>query len=225
MRLMQKSFMKKIFIIIAIVCLAISVQAQKTVSAANAQKRDVKSFHSLDVSSGIKVLLTKGNEEALAVAAGDPAYLDYIETTVSNGVLKITRNQDWKFWNQWKNWNVTVYLSYTNLKSIKASSGANITGDNLSFVDLDVKMSSGAFAELEGRSDNLSVDASSGAMFKGYELTSTKCMAETSSGAGIQVNVAKELNARASSGGSIRYKGEGLIRDIKVGSGGTVKRQ
>ena len=38
------------------------------------------------------------------------------------------------------------------------------------------------------------------------------------------VNVSKELNAKASSGGSIRYKGEGLIRDIKVGSGGTVRR-
>ena len=39
-----------------------------------------------------------------------------------------------------------------------------------------------------------------------------------------RANVSKELNAKASSGGSIRYKGEGLIRDIKVGSGGTVRR-
>ena len=217
--------MKKILLFASIIFLGLSTHAQKTVAESNAQKRSVKSFHSIDVSSGIKVLLTKSDNEELAVAVGDPAYLSYVETSVEDGVLKITREQDWKFWNQWKNWNVTVYLSYKDLKSIKASSGANITGTDLSFNNLDVKMSSGAFAELGGSTNNLSVDLSSGAMFKGYDLTTTKCIAETSSGAGVQINVSKELNAKASSGGSIRYKGEGLIRDIKVNSGGTVKRQ
>mgnify|MGYP001809707508 CR=1 FL=1 len=216
--------MKKILLFASIIFLGLSTHAQKTVAESNAQKRSVKAFHSIDVSSGIKVLLTQGDKEELAVAAGDPAYLEYIETTVKDGVLKITRDQDWKFWNQWKNWNVTVYLSYKDLKSIKASSGANITGTDLSFNNLEVKMSSGAFAELEGSSADLSVETSSGAMFKGYNLNTSKCLAESSSGGGVQVNVSKELNARASSGGSIRYKGEGLIRDIKVGSGGTVRK-
>lgn len=216
--------MKKILLFASIIFLGLSAHAQKTVAESNAQKRAVKSFHSIDVSSGIKVLLTQGDKEELAVAAGDPAYLEYIETTVKDGVLKITRNQDWKFWNQWKNWKVTVYLSYKDLKLIKANSGAHISGSNLSFNNLEVNMSSGAYAELEGNTTDLSVEASSGAMFKGYNLTTTKCLAESSSGGGVQVNVSKELSARASSGGSIRYKGEGLIRDIKVGSGGTVKR-
>lgn len=216
--------MKKILLFASIIFLGLSAHAQKTVAESNAQKRAVKSFHSIDVSSGIKVLLTQGDKEELAVAAGDPAYLEYIETTVKNGVLKITRNQDWKFWNQWKNWKVTVYLSYKDLKLIKANSGAHISGSNLSFNNLEVNMSSGAYAELEGSTTDLNVEASSGAMFKGYNLTTTKCLAESSSGGGVQVNVSKELSARASSGGSIRYKGEGLIRDIKVGSGGTVKR-
>lgn len=216
--------MKKILLFASIIFLGLSAYAQKTVAESNAQKRTIKSFHSIDVSSGIKVLLTKSDREELAVAVGDPAYLGYVETSVQDGVLKITREQDWKFWNQWKNWNVTVYLSYKDLKLIKANSGANISGTDLSFNNLEVKMSSGAFAELEGSTNSLSVDVSSGAMFKGYDLTTAKCMAETSSGAGVQINVSKELNAKASSGGSIRYKGEGLIRDIKVGSGGTVKR-
>ncbi|MFN3300049.1 MAG: head GIN domain-containing protein [Sediminibacterium sp.] len=216
--------MKKILLLASIILLAMGTYAQKTVAESNAQKRSVKSFHSIDVSSGIKVLLTQSDKEELAVAAGDPAYLEYIETTVKDGVLKITRDQDWKFWNQWKNWKVTVYLSYKDLKSIKANSGAHISGSDLSFNNLEVKMSSGAFAELSGNVNALSVDASSGAMFKGYELSAKTFEGESSSGGGVQVNVSKELNAKASSGGSIRYKGEGLIRDIKVGSGGTVRR-
>lgn len=187
-------------------------------------KRAVKSFHSIDVSSGIKVILTQSDKEELAVAAGDPAYLEYIETTVKDGVLKITREQDWQFWKQWKNWKVTVYLSYKNLDMIKANSGALVSGTNLDFDNLTVRMSSGALAELSGKASDLNVETSSGALFKGYDLATNTCEAESSSGGSVQVKVAKELNARASSGGSIRYKGEGNIRDIKVGSGGTVKR-
>lgn len=216
--------MKKILLLLSFVIAGLAVIAQKTVNEPYVVKRAVKSFHSIDVSSGIKVILTQSDKEELAVAAGDPAYLEYIETTVKDGVLKITREQDWQFWKQWKNWKVTVYLSYKNLDMIKANSGALVSGTNLDFDNLTVRMSSGALAELSGKASDLNVETSSGALFKGYDLATNTCEAESSSGGSVQVKVAKELNARASSGGSIRYKGEGNIRDIKVGSGGTVKR-
>ena len=216
--------MKKIILLLSFVVSGLAVMAQKTVNEPHVEKRAVKSFHAVDVSSGIKLILTQGDKEELAVAAGDPSYLEYIETTVKDGVLKITRNQDWQFWKQWKNWKVTVYLSFKDLDKINASSGALVSGTNLDFDKLTVRMSSGALVELSGKTTDLNVDASSGALFKGYDLSSNICEAESSSGGSVQVKVAKELNARASSGGSIRYKGEGNIRDIKVGSGGTVKR-
>lgn len=216
--------MKKILLLLSFVVSGLAVMAQKTVNEPHVEKRAVKSFHSIDVSSGINVILTQSDKEELAVAACDPAYLEYIETTVKEGVLKITREQDWQFWKQWKNWKVTVYLSYKKLDMIKANSGALVSGTNLDFDNLTVRMSSGALAELSGKASDLNVETSSGALFKGYDLATNTCEAESSSGGSVQVKVAKELNARASSGGSIRYKGEGNIRDIKVGSGGTVKR-
>ena len=39
------------------------------------------------------------------------------------------------------------------------------------------------------------------------------------------VTVAKEISAKANSGGFIRFKGDATIRDINVNSGGTIKRQ
>ncbi|MFX4827903.1 DUF2807 domain-containing protein, partial [Acinetobacter baumannii] len=77
---------------------------------------------------------------------------------------------------------------------------------------LSVDLNSGAIVELAGKVGTLNVDASSGAGFRGYNLKATKCIAESSSGAGIQITVDKEISADASSGGYIRYKGEGLIR-------------
>jgi len=38
------------------------------------------------------------------------------------------------------------------------------------------------------------------------------------------VSVNKELSAQASSGGDIRYKGDGVITKVSTGSGGSIKK-
>lgn len=219
--------MKKTFLLSGLmVFITLSCLAQKEVAEPFAEKRTVAAFHSIEVSAGIQVLLTKGDKEELAVAVDKKEYLDHIFTSVSsNGVLKITREEDWKFWTGIKNWKVTVYVSYTTLKSLKASSGSIIKGTAMQLSNLNAKVSSGGVIDITGKVDDLVVDASSGAMFKGYSLQAAKCRAESSSGGGVYVNIEKELNADASSGGYIRYKGQGLIRDINISSGGSVKRQ
>lgn len=218
--------MKKLgILILAITALHLGTWAQKTVFNENAQKREIGSFHSIETSSGIEVFITQGNKEELAVSVGDMDYLNEVRTEVVNGKLKISRTNDWKFWNKWKNWKVKVYVSFKQLDEIKASSGGTIQGTELSFDKLSATFNSGAIISLSGKVAELDVSGNSGAQFKGYDLLATHCKADVNSGAGIQVTVNKEISAKASSGGFIRFKGEGLIRDINVNSGGTVKRQ
>ena len=112
-----------------------------------------------------------------------------------------------------------------NIDGLEASSGASIKGSDVQFNKLEVKQSSGALIDLSGSAEALNVDGSNGSQFNGYDLKTTTCYADVSSGADVKVSVAKELSAKASSGGSIRYKGDGLIRDIHVSSGGSVKKQ
>jgi hypothetical protein len=38
------------------------------------------------------------------------------------------------------------------------------------------------------------------------------------------VNIGQEMNARANSGGAIHYKGNAVVKDINVNSGGIVKK-
>lgn len=57
--------------------------------------------------------------------------------------------------------------------------------------------------------DDLTIDGSSGAQFKGYSLASSHCKVEVSSGADVQIIVSKEISARTNSGGEVRFKGEG----------------
>ena len=217
--------MKKTTILLAMLICMGSAMAQKVVYDDNVEKRPVHDFHAIETSSGIEVIISKGDKEELAVGVGNKDYLYEIKTVVENGVLKISRAGDWKFWNQWKNWKVKVYVSYTNLDAVKATSGGSVTGTDLKFEKLTAKLNSGANITLTGSVDDLKIDGSSGAQFRGYSLNAANCHAETSSGAGIQISVSKEISAKANSGGFIRFKGDGLIRDINVNSGGSVKRQ
>ncbi len=218
--------MKKIGKLWLVMVLAFNtMHAQDVVYDENVQKRNISSFHALETSAGIEVLISKGDKAELAVAVGDKGYLNDVVTEVENGVLKISRKSDWKFWNQWKNWRVKVYVSFTELNEIKASSGAVVKGNDLSLEKLKVRMSSGGTMNLTGTVQNIDIDVSSGAQFRGYSLRATNCKAEASSGGGIQITINKEINAEASSGGFINYKGEALIRDINVSSGGSVKKQ
>lgn len=219
--------MKKILISCVVVLMAFSATvAQKVVyDDNNAQKRTISSFHAIETSSGIEVIISKGDKEELAVSVGNTDYLDEVKTVVENGTLKISRQGDWKFWNKWKNWRVKVYVSYKNLDAVKATSGGSVNGSDISLEKLTARLNSGGTITLSGTVSSLDVDGSSGAQFRGYGLSAVNCIAEASSGAGVQITVTKEISAKANSGGFIRFKGEALIRDINVNSGGSVKRQ
>jgi hypothetical protein len=201
------------------------------------------SFTAISVSSGIQLYLSQGNEESLAVSASEQKHLDRLITEVKNGTLRIyydNKGVSWKPGNR----KLKAYVSFKTLQKLNVSSGsdAHVNGSinaddfgldvssgadfkgtiNAKTIDADV--SSGASINISGKSDKLKVEVSSGADFKGYDLVTDYCDASASSGAGVRVTINKELNARASSGGDIHYKGTALIRDIKTSSGGSVKK-
>jgi hypothetical protein len=213
-----------------------------TVNDNNARVRDVGSFTGVKVSTGIELLLQQGDKDAVAVSSSKPEYQDRIKTVVEDGTLKIYVEDrgDWK-WR--KNVKFKAYVSIRQLDKLTASSGATIKTGNVmkvnkleldassgAIIDAEFKAqsihsdnSSGAITTLKGEVESLSVESSSGSIFKGFDLTSVNCSADASSGGSISITVTKELNAEASSGGAINYKGGGVIRNLRTGSGGAVR--
>ncbi len=238
--------MKKLTVLLLAFVMAIPAFSQQF-NDANAVIRDVKGYHALKVSHGIKVYLSQGSEESVAVSADDAAYRDRIITEVVNGVLVIRFNHDeWKVWKNYGVKHLRVYVSAKQIDGLDLSSGAHVKIDGtlrsgmldldassgavlegaVDIADMKADMSSGAVVTISGKvTRKLTVDGSSGSIFKGYDLITENCDAGTSSGAGVQITVNKELSVDASSGGYIRYKGEGLIRDVKTSSGGSVSRK
>jgi hypothetical protein len=228
-------------------CLIIYTAAaqNKIVNDPNAEVRSAKNFHAIRVSSGIHLYLTQGNEEAVAVSASDRKFRDRIVTVVEDGVLKIYVDfNHWRFWDDdWKN--LKAYVSCKTLDELKASAGARVDVDgslksgNLALhfssgsgfegkvevTDLKISQGSGADSRISGTAATLRVEGNSGSTFRGFDLETDQCSASCSSGASVNVTVKKELNASASSGGQINYKGTGVIRDISTSSGGEVSRR
>jgi hypothetical protein len=224
----------------------LSLAAQDLViDDANAKRRSLSgSFQSIRVSDGIELLLTQGSEESVAVSASESKYLERLKTEVSDGVLRIYYDNKSMVWNNNERRRLKAYVSFKTLNQIKASSGAEVQAKSVWKLDalqldfssgarfngslevneLATSQGSGSEINLSGKAASLKAEASSGAVFKGYDLAAGFCEAKASSGGEVRITVNKELAAKASSGGSIRYRGDGVLRDINVSSGGSVKR-
>ena len=87
-RFRTKNPVMKKFILSAFSIICLSATAQKTFNDPNAVSRNIISFHAIEVSGGIDLYLTAGNE-ALAVSAVNEEVRNKITTKVEDGVLKI----------------------------------------------------------------------------------------------------------------------------------------
>ncbi len=234
--------MQKLFSLLVLSGLMITASAQKTINDANAEKRNVSGFHAIEVSGGIDLYLSQG-EEAVAVSAAKTDYRDKIITEVKNGVLKIW--VDWKNGVKlnWDNRKLKAYVSVKSLDGLKASGGSDVDVDgtikttkldmdisggsdfkgNIESDELKIEASGGSDVSVSGKATKLNIDVSGGSDFSGYDLASDICNVEASGGSDVRVTVNKELSADASGGSDVYYKGSGLIRDLKT-SGSSIKK-
>ncbi|MCC7401822.1 MAG: DUF2807 domain-containing protein [Chitinophagaceae bacterium] len=218
---------------------------QKIINDANVEKREVTSFHGIDVATGIVLTLTKGSAEEVAVSASETKYRDKIVTEVINGILKIhyeTKTGAINRINQSKA--LRAYVSYTALDLLQVSTGAKVNiVDMLESPSLDLKANTGGLVNgeisigtlkveqntgskitLTGKVDQLDAAGSTGSKFMGENLNTNSCNAEMDTGAGIYISVEKHLSVRANTGGYVRYKGAAAINEIKINTGGKISK-
>jgi hypothetical protein len=238
--------MKRIISTIAVLLIVTASFAQNQVIAdPNAQKRDVSSFHAIEVSHAIDLFLSQGNEEAVAVSAKTDEYRDHIKTVVENGVLKIYYDEEKQFWKNTGNKHLKAYVSFKNIDKLKASGASDVTmngtlkGDALSMNmsgasdfkgsiavrSLNVDLSGASDVTIDGKADDLVIEVSGASDFKGYDLETENCKAHASGASDIKVTVNKELEAQASGASGVYYKGNGVIRDLKSSGASSISKK
>lgn len=235
--------MKRITVLFAaLVCFtSLSVNAQ-SINDPNAEVRNARNFHGIAVSNAFDVYLSQGNEEAVAVSASDKSDRDMIKIEVKDGILHIGLDKGWK-WNS-GNKKLKAYISFKQIDKLTVSgacdvfisgilkaneltinqSGASDLKGKLDVKKLIVDISGASDILVSGVATQLNVEASGASDFKGFDLVTDYCDVRASGASGIRITVNKELSAHASGASDIKYKGEGLIRDLKTGGASSVSR-
>ncbi|MCU7618394.1 DUF4252 domain-containing protein [Chryseobacterium sp. PBS4-4] len=118
--------------------------------------------------------------------------------------------------------NVAGKFTINNTTDLTVSSGSNVKA-NITSGKIIMKSSSGASANVEGNADVGMIDVSSGAVVKAENLRVNVAEVESTSGSSASVNVQNKMRVKASSGGSVKYKGNPKIdSDVSKVSGGSL---
>lgn len=201
------------------------------------ENRDTKEdFTKIRVSNGLELHLFQGSKNKISVEA-DENLQEIIITEVKDGVLKIYAEKS-----IWKSKARKVYVTFKTLESLTATSGSDVYTKETIKVDnieisttsgADINMSidansietsatSGSDIEVSGTANNHITRATSGASIEAYQLRSKNVTAKVTSGADINVYASESINARATSGGDIDYRGNPKNVDKKESSGGDI---
>lgn len=206
--------------------------------AQQSEVRTLGKFTGVKAAEAIDVYLKKGDKESVRVETTGVKLSDVL-TEVSGSYLKIHMRDG-----GYRNGNVKVYVTYVSIDKVSASSASNVFSDGtIRSASFDISVSSAASIELfieaetavvdassagdvvlEGNVKSLEVEASSAGEIDAYGLESEIVKAGASSAGSIKINVTKQLDAHASSGGSIRYRGAPTRTNTDSSSGGSVKK-
>ena len=239
--------MKKIQVLLVGMLVSAVLFAQKTINDPNAEARKLSGFHAIKVSNAFDVYISQGNEDAVAISASKPEYREKIITKVENGVLIIRFDDDKKFWKGWNSdrQKLKAYISIKKIDKLDVSgacdvffedgisaeefvvnlSGASDLKGKIDVKKLNMDISGASDATISGVAATVTIEASGASDFKGFDLVTNFCDAKASGASSVNITVNKELSAHASGASSVRFKGEGLIRDIKTSGASNVTRK
>jgi len=217
-------------------------QEKVIVSDPNAQVRNVGSFSEISVASSIDLYLSNDDKEIVVVSAKEVSYRDRIVTRISGNRLEIYFDNKGK--SNWSDMRLKAYVSFKQLKKLKASGSSDvylngiIKSDDLELSlsgssdfhgalnvgNLKLDQSGSSDSKLSGRAGNVEIDLSGASDVKGFELTSDICRLKLSGSSDVSITVNNELVVTASGASDVKYKGSGVIKEIKTSGSSSVRR-
>ncbi|QKG57379.1 DUF2807 domain-containing protein [Hymenobacter sp. BRD128] len=203
-----------------------------TAPAANGpQVRPLEKFRAINVGTGIELTLTAGHVQQVEVSATTLDQREHILTTVRDGVLGIHYdNPDERDSNSKKarqNRKLRVAVTADQLYMLGASSGAAVTATgpfttrdfqldissgatvraDVNVEVLIVRQNGGSVITLSGQAPRFDLKITSGSVFDGEKLQTSRAQIEASTGSNVKLAVKQVLMAEASGGSNIRYYG------------------
>jgi hypothetical protein len=209
-----------------------------SVSAQESETRSLSNFSEVSVGEAISVILIPGNKNEAIVKVRN-IDLEDVETNVSGGRLKIELRG-----NRHRNIDVEISLTYKYIDEVSVSSAADVvTKGPIKSTSLDISVSSAGDAELDiiaeeidvdvsssgdltlsGKTSSQRVSVSSAGDYDAYDLDCDEAYVRASSAGSAKINANKKIDAKASSAGSVNYKGDPDKVYVSSSSGGDINK-
>ena len=224
--------MKKSWALILIIFSFFNAAAQQT------EERELDAFAGVKAAEGVDVFLTKGDKERVRVevTGTDPSN---VITEISGSYLKVHMKDG-----RYRSVDAKVYVTYVDLDRLSASSAGSIfsegtikarsmdiSASSAGSVEISIEAnaiavssSSAGDVELKGKVTKINIEAASAGEIDAYDLEAEEVDALASSAGSVKIHAKESLHARASSGGSIRYRGNPDRSNTNSSSGGSVKK-
>lgn len=239
--------MKYILFSVALV-LASIVQAQETIHTvkdANAERRKVGSFSSIQAEGGIDIYVTQGKETGVAVSASTDEYRESIVTEVRGNTLYIAFKYKNVWGNRMANPKAKAYVSVEILESVNVSGACDLVvagvlkSDDLKVIlsgasnfkgevqlnNCQFSMTGASDCRLTGKAERIKVQASGASSFKGYELNAGEADINASGASDVQMSISNSITVEASGASSVHYKGEPRLKGIRVTGASSFSRK
>lgn len=208
-------------------------------AAIGQKKYDINPFQEISVTGNIQVQLEAGEEESLKIEfEGLPE--DQLSVKVVQGELRLNSLNSLLY----KDVHVKAYVTYKNLRGIKANGGASIRNKGeINSPALDIKTGSGASTDLQIRTEALQASATeggrlnlqgtaetqevwaaTGGQYLAAALETSRTYVRCNTGGKAEVKASELIEITANTGGEVLYYGEPTKKFEKSILGGNVRR-
>ena len=228
---------KSMFALALVYCLS-----TLTLYAQPSKNFSVNNFSEVAVASGIDLYLTQNGTEAVKVVAHDDLLKNVI--VEKNGNTLTIRYKDNSGWGRFfKGQSIKAYVNFKTLTALSASGGSDVFSQapiktdrlnvrasggsdlklDLTARDFQLQASGGSDVTLKGSATNMEIQSSGGSDIKAYEFKAENAKVSSSGGSDANVYVTRALEASASGGSDIHYKGDAALRNNSSKSGDVTK--
>ena len=224
--------MKRLLFFLCLFCTSAGVAAQLD--------QPLREFEALSVMGLFEVELFPSDEPRMEIYSDD-IDPERVKIVQRSGQLKISLL---KSLIEDEEIEIKLYYVPGQLREIYASAGADIRSEGMLETDylrvragsgsqvylkveldeLDATAAEGGHLGIRGSSAQVECNANTGGIVDGHRLEAQYVKARAGTGGEVSIQVSQDLDAKASTGGVIRYRGEVRERNLRTILGGEVSR-
>lgn len=180
------------------------------------ETRDLGPFHGFEVGGSFTIKWAPGEKHQIKITT-DTNLIPLVQTTVVDGVLKITSTDDLS-----PSGELSLEITASVLDSVDISGAVNLEASGLTGPKLTVDASGAGSLVLAGKVDDLDAELSGAGSIDAGKLDTKRTAVDISGAGSARVHATEKLVADISGAGAVQYSGEPKTVEKDVSGAGSI---